>query len=103
MIMSTMMATNLTNAMPLVSKEDALKALSQLTSVVVGRNIARDTDYLTEEPVKRIELCQQKALESFKDEITKPGASQQLQRKLSSLESLKTLSTLFTEVDFDDV
>ena len=42
-------------------------------------------------------------MEAFKDEVNKPGAANQLQRKLSSLESLKTISTLFNEVDFDDV
>ena len=102
MILSTLVPTNL-QPMALVSKEDAVKAISQLTSVIVGRDIAKDTDYLKADPLKRVEACTVKAMEAFKDEVNKPGAANQLQRKLSSLESLKTISTLFNEVDFDDV
>ena len=86
---------------PLVQHGEVLKALSQLTSVVVGGAIAKATSDMSNEPVARVEKCIELAVAECAKEAT-PKAAQQLQRKLGSLESLRTLSKLFNEIEFDD-
>ena len=86
----------------LVEKAEVIKALSQLTSVIVGGGIAKKTNHLAESPVARVDACIQEALAEFQKKLSDDKAATQLQRKLSSLASLRTLSTLFNEVEFDD-
>lgn len=86
----------------LVQKDEVIKALSQLTSVIVGGGIAKKTHHLEDNPLQRIDVCIQEALQDFQKNLTDDKAANQLQRKLSSLTSLRTLSTLFNEVEFDD-
>ena len=85
-------------------KEDVLKALNQLTSLVAGREMAVKTNDLIEHPDARIgELTTLTAHELVK--ATTSGdtkALKQAQRKLESLTSLKTLATvLMKEVEWD--
>ena len=86
---------------PLVQHGEVLKALSQLTSVVVGGAIAKATSDLSNEPEDRVQKCVELAIAECARDAS-PKAAQQLQRKLSSLESLRTLSKLFNECDFSD-
>jgi len=102
MTSSTNLLTNLT------SKELVLKAHSQLTSVIVGRSAARDTSHMADTPDQRIAECLKLTMNEYikanaitnDDERTKRCA--QIQRKLSSLESLKTLASLIAEIDWED-
>jgi hypothetical protein len=100
-------ATNLLTK-PLTSKDLVLKAHSQLTSVIIGRSGARDTSHLADNPADRIAECLRLTMEEYiqanaltdDDERTKRCA--QIQRKLASLESLKTIASLISEIDWED-
>ena len=85
-------------------KEDVLKALNQLTSLVAGREAAIATNDLDGDPEGRLnEVTNMTAQDLIK--ATTSGdtkALKQAQRKLESLTSLKTLATcLMQEVDWD--
>ena len=69
---------------------------------IVGGAIAKNTHHLYENPQQRIEVCINEALEEFQKNLANDKAASQLQRKLTSLTSLRTLSTLFDEIEFDD-
>ena len=104
MISST--TNRLTN--PLTSKELVLKAHSQLTSVIVGRSGARDTSHLEDVPAERIAVCLKLTMDEYvkanaiTDDTERTKRCAQIQRKLSSLESLKTIASLISEIDWED-
>ena len=93
----------------LTSKESALKAHSQLLSVIVGKMTASKTASLENDPVGRTEACLEEALKEFtfvsrlEDSNERMKKVAQVQRKLSSIDSLKTFANLIAEVeDWDD-
>ena len=85
-------------------KEDVLKALNQLTSLVAGRESAIATNHLDGDPEGRVteitNLTAQELVKASTSGDTK--ALKQAQRKLESLTNLKTLATVLQEeVDWD--
>ena len=84
-------------------KQDVLKALNQLTSLVAGREAAIATNHLAEDPEGRLnEVTNMTAQDLVKASTSGDiKALKQAQRKLESLTSLKTLATcLMQEVDW---
>ena len=96
------------NTVGLTQESAAVRAVNQLLSVIVGRNAARATDPLKDNPSARIQACTEIAAEEQKKAIGQlsedPGASrqvQQVQRKLDSLGSLQVLANLISETEWD--
>jgi hypothetical protein len=107
----TMLATlpvNHTNhTMGLTSESAAKRSCNQLLSVIVGRNAARDTDHLKDEPSKRVQACLALATAELNQAIQKlstdPDANRlvkQCQRKMDSLASLQVFSNLINETEW---
>ena len=97
-----------TNVADLTTKDAALKAMSQLVSVIVGGKSARITDSLRDEPVNRVQKCIEIALMEYqlaaKDAATSADAQKkmsQVQRKMDSLQSLMTFAHLIEETQWD--
>ena len=97
-----------TTVADLTTKDAALRAVSQLVSVIVGAKSARITDSLRAEPVNRVQKCIEIALVEYSLAATtmahQPDAEKkmsQVQRKLDSLKSLMTLSHLIEETQWD--
>ena len=85
-------------------KEDVLKALNQLTSLVAGKDSAIATNHLAEDPAARLtEITTLTAQDLVKASTSGDvKALKQAQRKLESLTNLKTLATVLQEeVDWD--
>ena len=85
-------------------KQDVLKALNQLTSLVAGRESAINTNHLAEDPVARVTEITTKTAEDLIKATTSGDnkALKQAQRKLESLSSLRTLAfCLMQEVEWD--
>lgn len=101
----TLAPTTPTN-LPLTSRDAALRAVNQLLSVVVGRDIARATDNLKHQPADRVKEALALTVKEYQDAVssmaTDPNGTQkvkQVQRKLDSLSSLQVLSNVLNEVD----
>ena len=101
-MMSGILTTNLLLAM--TPKDEVTEALDQLISLVAGGDSARKTNELAGRPKERIT----KITTFVADELTTATqngdmkAFKQIQRKVSSLGSLKTLATvLMDEVEWD--
>lgn len=98
-----------TTVADLTTKDAALKAMSQLVSVIVGAKSARITDSLRAEPVKRVSKCVEIALWEYqlaaKEAAALPADGQkkmaQVQRKMDSLQSLMTFAHLIEETQWD--
>ena len=73
---------------------DQTKALNQLVSVLAGGRTAKATNDLSETPLKRIEECLGVALWELNQAVMQGEiqAQKQSQRKIESLQSLRTLS-----------
>ena len=85
-------------------KDEVVNALNQLTSLVAGKESAIATNHLSGDPEDRvtevITLTAHEMVKAASSGDTK--ALKQAQRKLDSLNSLKTLSTvLIKEVHWD--
>ena len=80
-------------------KSEILKALNQLTSLVVGKQLAIQTNHLIDDPAARInELIGSAAQEVSNGAISgDQKAMKQGQRKLESLGSLKLLADELAE------
>ena len=96
---------NLTNQpTTMTPKEEVLRALNQLTSLVAGREAAIATNDLSDTPEQRVaeivSMTSKDLIEAASSGDNK--ALKQAQRKLESLGSLKLLSeVLINEVDWD--
>jgi len=90
----------------LTSKPDADRSINQLLSLIMGGRMARHTSNLSSDPQKRIDACftliaeeMNNAVQDGNSDLEKVMVS--TQRKLSSLQSLRTLNSLILEVDWN--
>ena len=97
-----------TNVADLTDKEQALAAMSQLVSVIVGAKTARVTDSLRDRPKARVQKAIEMALAEYQLAAAQMASSpdgqkavKQVQRKLDSLNSLAVMANLIEEVDWD--
>jgi len=93
----------LTTPTELTTKAQAIRAVNQLLSVIVGQAMARSTDYLKDEPLERVKACLDLTMDAYKVAMTAGDTNgiKQLQRKTDSLGSLAIMANLLTEFDFD--
>ncbi len=90
----------------LISRQQADRAINQLLSVIVGKRQAVASNHLQNYIPERLELCLKLIGQEMENDI-KLGdpemvgaALSRSQRKLSSVQSLKVLSTLIREVEW---
>lgn len=90
----------------LISRQQADRAINQLLSVIVGKRQAVASNHLQNYIPERLELCLKLIGQDMENDI-KLGdpemvgaALSRSQRKLSSVQSLKVLSTLIREVEW---
>ena len=90
----------------LISRQQADRAINQLLSVIVGKRQAVAANHLQNYIPERLELCLKLIGQEMENDIKlgDPGmvstALSRSQRKLSSGQSLKVLSTLIREVEW---
>ena len=90
----------------LISRQQADRAINQLLSVIVGKRQAVASNHLQNYIPERLELCLKLIGQEMENDI-KLGdpemvgaALSRSQRKLSSVQSLKVLSSLINEVEW---
>ena len=90
----------------LISRQQADRAINQLLSVIVGKRQAVASNHLQNYIPERLELCLKLIGQDMESDI-KLGdpemvgaALSRSQRKLSSVQSLKVLSSLINEVEW---
>jgi len=90
----------------LISRQQADRALNQLLSVIVGRRQALASNHLENYIPERLDLCIKLIGQEMENDI-KVGnpevvgaALGRSQRKLSSVQSLKVLAALISEVEW---
>lgn len=87
----------------LISRQQADRAVNQLLSVIVGRRQALASNHLEDYLLERLEFSLM-LIEQEMDESRKLGdvdsAINRAQRKLSSVQSLKVLAALISEVEW---
>jgi hypothetical protein len=93
-----------TTTTDLTTEAAAIRAVSQLLSLVVGSNSAKATDYLKDAPVKRVSACLDLSLAEYQKAMAVGNSTgiRQVQRKLDALGSLAILATLVDEVEWDE-
>lgn len=81
---------------------DTFKALNQLASVVVGRDRAIETNNLESDPIARIKRLKELVDQDFRqaNEIKDARTLKQIERTMSSLQSLLVLAELAEEVEW---
>ena len=90
----------------LISRQQADRAINQLLSVIVGRRQAVASNHLQNYIPERLELCLKLIGQEMENDITLGdpemvgAALGRSQRKLSSIQSLKVLSSLINEVEW---
>ena len=90
----------------LISRQQADRAINQLLSVIVGRRQAVASNHLENYIPERLELCLKLIGQEMENDITLGdpemvgAALSRSQRKLSSVQSLKFLSSLINEVEW---
>jgi len=90
----------------LISRQQADRAINQLLSVIVGKRQAVASNHLQNYIPERLELCLKLIGQEMENDITLGdpevvgAALSRSQRKLSSLQSLKVLSSLINEVEW---
>ena len=90
----------------LISRQQADRAINQLLSVIVGKRQAIASNHLQNYIPERLELCLKLIGQEMENDITLGdpevvgAALSRSQRKLSSLQSLKVLSSLVNEVEW---
>jgi len=89
-----------------ISRQQADRAVNQLLSIIVGRRQAIASNHLENYVPERLELCLKLVGQEMENDITLGNpeavgaALGRSQRKLSSIQSLKVLATLISEVDW---
>jgi len=89
-----------------ISRQQADRAVNQLLSIIVGRRQAIASNHLENYVPERLELCLKLVGQEMENDITLGdpeavgAALGRSQRKLSSIQSLKVLATLISEVDW---
>ena len=90
----------------LISRQQADRAVNQLLSVIIGRRQAVASNHLQNYIPERLELCLKLIGQEMENDITLGdpemvgAALSRSQRKLSSVQSLKVLSSLINEVEW---
>jgi len=89
-----------------ISRQQADRAINQLLSIIIGRRQAVASNHLENYIPERLELCLKLVGQEMENDITLGdpeavgAALGRSQRKLSSIQSLKVLATLISEVDW---
>ena len=83
-----------------VTEKQAVDALNQLLSVLVGKRFAMQTDELKRLPSERIKQCHKLVLTEYAEALGDIKRIAQVKRKMDSLESLCVLSKLVDAVDW---
>ena len=92
----------------MIERQQADRALNQLTSLVGGRDLAIATNHLTGDPAARIEAMRIMVLEAAAKPTRMRTASEiarddrSMTTKIDSLGSLRTLADLVGEVEWDE-
>ena len=90
----------------LISRQQADRAINQLLSVIVGKRQAVASNHLQNYIPERLEFCLKLIGQDMENDITLGdpemvgAALSRSQRKLSSVQSLKVLSSLVNEVEW---
>ena len=90
----------------LITYQQAEKALTQLLCLILGGRQARASSHLSQDLSKRLEFCLKLVQQEMQDAIqnTDPDLLSDLigtgQRKLTSIQSLKTLTQLIKEIEW---
>lgn len=105
--LATIPVTTQDSLLGLTTESAAKRSCNQLLSVIVGRNSARDTDNLKDDPSARVQACFTLASEELQTAIQKlatdPDAGRlvkQCQRKMDSLASLQVFANLIKETEW---
>lgn len=85
-----------------VTQYDVFRALNQLSSLVVGRDRALETNNLENDPIARIKKLKLLVDQDFRqaNELGDPKTLKQVERTMASLQSLLTLAELADEVEW---
>ena len=91
----------------MITKQQADRSINQLLSCIMGRAKAKASTHFEHSPIERIEYCSKLVHQELQEIVqnTDPGnLSKALvpgRMQLDSLQSLKTLSQLIDELDWD--
>ena len=85
-----------------VTQYDTLRALNQLSSLVVGRDRAVETNDLESDPIARIKKLKLLVDQDFRqaNALGDTKTIKQVERTMASLQSLLTLAELAEEVEW---
>ena len=90
----------------MITRQDCNRSINQLLCLILGSQKSRESNHLYNNPAERIELCF-KLVQKEMEQVVRNGDPDALQkglsdgqRQLSSLQSLKTLNQLITEVEW---
>lgn len=85
-----------------VTQFDAFRAQNQLSSLVVGRDRAVETNDLENDPIGRIKKLKLLVDQDFRqaNELGDTRAIKQVERTMASLQSLLTLAELAEEIEW---
>ena len=83
-----------------VTERQAINALNQLLSVLVGKRFAMQTDELKRLPSERTKQCHKLVLTEYAEAVGDIKRVAQVKRKMDSLESLAILAELVDAVDW---
>ena len=90
----------------LITHQQAERALTQLLCLILGGRQARASSHLSQNLSERLELCLKLVQQEMQDSIhnTDPEQLSEAigagQRKLTSIQSLKTLNQLIKEIEW---
>jgi hypothetical protein len=90
----------------LISRKQADRAINQLLSIIIGKKQAIASNHLENYIPERLEFSLKLIAQEMENDIklgdpnTVGAALSRSQRKLSSIQSLKVLSSLINEVDW---
>ena len=91
----------------MITKQQADRSINQLLSCIMGRAKAKASTHFEHSPIERIEFCSKLVQHELQDLVQNTDAeylSKALvpgRMQLDSLQSLKTLSQLIDELDWD--
>lgn len=87
------------------SKESCTRALELLTNIIAGKNINLATKKFVDNPVQRISVCQQMAMNEYKQALSDSRAGElgkifsATGRKLDALDAIGVLGQLVNEIE----
>ena len=90
----------------MITRIDADRAITQLLCLILGGKQARASSHLSHSPSERLEFCLKLVQQEMQDSIhnTDPEQLSEAigagQRKLTSIQSLKTLNQLIKEIEW---